>query len=370
GLSHPNAMGVLTAPNCRGDLRRWGSHTPAVKYENEPSLVTALTQKCQAEGIPLRSIEERRYNLDHGVMVPMYFLGRGLGEVALVPLTFSWLPLSLHHSFGQVLGRVAQDSSKRVAIIASGDLSHRLIPDAPAGYHPQSHLFDERLTHAVARWDTAAILNLDPDLIDQAGECGLRSIVILIGALSEFKVKPQVLSYEGPFGVGYLVASLNIESGNPGGQGLHPLAQLAKEAVEHYVLHRKLLPLPNLSEEMKGRAGVFVSIKMRGELRGCIGTFEPCHSSIAEEIIHNAISSACRDPRFPPVTKEELAHLSYSVDILTPPQPVSDIKDLDPKRYGVIVERGGRKGLLLPGLEAVNTVEEQILICCHKAGIS
>ena len=121
---------------------------------------------------------------------------------------------------------------------------------------------------------------------------------------------------------------------------------------------------------MKERAGVFVSIKKFGELRGCIGTFEPTRANVAEEIINNAISSATQDPRFPPVNAAELPHLSYSVDILTKPEPVEDKSQLDPKRYGVIVESGGRKGLLLPDLEGVDTVEQQIDICRLKAGIS
>jgi uncharacterized protein, PH0010 family len=121
---------------------------------------------------------------------------------------------------------------------------------------------------------------------------------------------------------------------------------------------------------MKKRAGVFVSIHKHGELRGCIGTFEPAKSNVAEEIIANAISSATRDPRFPPVDASELADLEYSVDILTEPEPIKDIEELDPKKYGIIVESGFRRGLLLPDLEGVDTVEEQIAICRLKAGIS
>jgi hypothetical protein len=121
---------------------------------------------------------------------------------------------------------------------------------------------------------------------------------------------------------------------------------------------------------MKERAGVFVSLHKHGQLRGCIGTFVPTKDNVAEEIIANAISSATRDPRFPPVTASELDDLEYSVDILTEPEPVTDISQLDPKEYGIIVDSGWRKGLLLPDLEGVDSVEEQIAICRLKAGIS
>lgn len=150
---------------------------------------------------------------------------------------------------------------------------------------------------------------------------------------------------------------------------MHPLVQLAKETVESYVRQGKALKPKELTAEMKERAGVFVSIKKHGELRGCIGTFEPTKTNVAEEIITNAISSATRDPRFLPVTAAELADLEYSIDILTRPEPVDDVSQLDAKKYGVIVESGFRRGLLLPDLEGVDTVEEQIAICRAKAGI-
>ncbi|MCX5999165.1 MAG: AmmeMemoRadiSam system protein A [Chloroflexi bacterium] len=153
------------------------------------------------------------------------------------------------------------------------------------------------------------------------------------------------------------------------GRGMHPLVRLAKETVESYVRHGKVPEVRELTPEMKNQAGVFVSIKKHGELRGCIGTFEPARANVAEEIVANAVSSATRDPRFPPVSSFELDDLSYSVDVLTRPEPVSGPSQLDPRKYGAIVESGRRKGLLLPDLEGVDTVEEQIDICRQKAGI-
>lgn len=151
---------------------------------------------------------------------------------------------------------------------------------------------------------------------------------------------------------------------------LHPIAKLAKETVESYIRYGKIPKPTELNSEMKERAGAFVSIHKHGYLRGCIGTFEPTKSNVAEEVMANAITSATRDPRFPPVAAPELDDLEYSVDVLTPPEPVKDAKDLDPKKYGIIVESGFRRGLLLPDLEGVDSVEEQIRICRLKAGIS
>ncbi len=150
-----------------------------------------------------------------------------------------------------------------------------------------------------------------------------------------------------------------------------PHVKLAKKAVETYVRENRVIDVPpDVPEELKNtRAGVFVSLKKNGALRGCIGTIEPVQDNLAEEIIANAISAAVRDPRFLPVEEDELDELTYSVDVLKPAEPVHDIRELDPKRYGVIVECGSRRGLLLPDLEGVDTVEEQIGIARRKAFI-
>lgn len=145
--------------------------------------------------------------------------------------------------------------------------------------------------------------------------------------------------------------------------------KLARDTVENYIKTKKLPASSETFPEMNEKAGVFVCIKKEGQLRGCLGTFEPCYQNVKEEIIVNALSTATRDPRFSPVTLEELPYLEYTVDILTSPEPVKGIEELDPKKYGVIVEAGARRGLLLPDLEGVDTVEEQIHICRNKAGI-
>jgi AmmeMemoRadiSam system protein A len=120
---------------------------------------------------------------------------------------------------------------------------------------------------------------------------------------------------------------------------------------------------------LQHQAGVFVCLKVGGGLRGCIGTFQPCEKNVAHEVVRNAMSAATCDPRFPPVRESELPDLQYTVDVLTAPEPVSDAKDLDPRRYGVIVQAGGRRGLLLPDLEGVDSAEQQIMIAMQKAGI-
>ena len=150
----------------------------------------------------------------------------------------------------------------------------------------------------------------------------------------------------------------------------HPLVQLARKTIETYVKTKKVVnPPADLIPEMKDKAGVFVSLHRQGRLRGCIGTFTPTTENVAAEIIRNAIESSTQDPRFPPVGKDELAGLEISVDVLGVPEAAKSIKELDAKKFGVIIKSGARKGLLLPDLPGVNTPEEQIEICRQKAGI-
>lgn len=149
-----------------------------------------------------------------------------------------------------------------------------------------------------------------------------------------------------------------------------PPVVLARQAIQTYVTEGTVLEAPQpLPEMFQTRAGAFVSLHKHGQLRGCIGTIEPVQPSLAEEIIHNAIAASTQDPRFPPVRPEELADLEISVDVLNPPEPVPDLGHFDPRRYGMIVRLGSRRGLLLPDLEGVDTPEEQFAICCRKAGI-
>lgn len=151
---------------------------------------------------------------------------------------------------------------------------------------------------------------------------------------------------------------------------MHALVELARKSVEEFIRNRRVICAPEpLSHEMAGKAGVFVSIKKHRQLRGCIGTFMPCAENVAVETIKNAISAATQDPRFKPVREDELNDLVFSVDVLSPPEKARDISELDPKKYGVIVTSGHRKGLLLPDLEGVDTVEEQLRIAKMKAGI-
>lgn len=384
------AIGYLSCKELNGNFASFGAPEVSFSLPNDLRLAQEIAAEADQVGVEVTEVVRGTHDfcqgkgLDHGIMVPLYYLREAGLEVPLVAFGISLLPFSDLFKFGQALARAADQSQKRVALIASGDLSHCLQPGAPAGYAPEGKVFDETICEALEKMDAERILSLPEELYERAGECGLRPIIMLLGALSEHKVQSRIYSYEGPFGVGYLVADFQIEdqaatkrsAGDAGVRpenhlkSVSPFIQLARASIEHYLKTHKFLPLPHpVPKGMEGRAGVFVSLKKHGQLRGCIGTIEPVQENLAGEVIHNAVSAAVADPRFWPVDIKELPDLKISVDVLTPPEPVSSEAELDPRRYGVIVRNGSRAGLLLPNLEGINTVAEQVSIARQKAGI-
>jgi len=307
--------------------------------------------------------------LDHGTAVPLYFLLRNGWRGKVVALGYSFLSNEDHLHFGNCIRKAAEEVGRTVAFVASGDLSHRLKPEAPAGYNPGAYVFDQAVVDALRSNDPERIVEIDPNLRKLAGECGYRSMLVAIGATRQLECACEVISYEAPFGVGYLVAQLSATSSKQERGGDLPL--LARQAVESFVRNNlEISAVEGLSGFLRSRAPCFVCLKtLDGDLRGCIGTIEPAKETLAQEIITNAISAATRDPRFSEVTEDELANLCYSVDVLLPAEP-SEIEDLDPATYGVIVEDlEGRRGLLLPDIPGIESAQQQVEIASRKAGI-
>jgi AmmeMemoRadiSam system protein A len=239
-------------------------------------------------------------------------------------------------------------------------------------------VFDEKVVSALRANDPQQIVTIDQHLRKAAGECGYRSMLVAIGASSGLPLSCDVMNYEAPFGVGYLVAQLinraadGVDKRLAGEVAHDNLPGLARRAVESYIRSGDLVEAPaSAGELLSSRAPCFVSLKtLDGELRGCIGTIEPTRETLAEEIIANAISAAISDPRFDPVAEDELGNLRYSVDVLLPAEQTT-MKALDPSVFGVIVEDegGSRRGLLLPDIPGVDTAQQQVEIAARKAGI-
>lgn len=357
-----------------------------VKYDTE--LVDAIAHEASVDGIAAGTLGERDRTLDHGTMIPLYFFQPLLPDVPIVRIGLSGFSLVEHYRFGKAIARAVDSLGRRAVIIASGDLSHRLKADGPYGFAAEGPEFDRRIMEIFASGDFGQLLRFDPTFCEAAAECGLRSFVIMAGAYDGRKVLCDALSHQDTFGVGYGVACFlpgepdesrhfDVEFLAEERVRLDAIAakedlyvRLARASLEAYVTTGRRMSLPSgLPDELTSRrAGAFVSIKKDGQLRGCIGTIEPTRPTLAEEIIGNAVSAGMNDPRFPSVRKDELPWLVYDVDVLNPAEPARR-EDLDPKRYGVIVRSGMKCGLLLPNLDGVDTVDQQISIAMKKAGI-
>lgn len=373
-----------------GDLSAFGAAQTRLEAAYDTALRQELVKQAETTGIQAGTLGEKDPALDHATFLPLYFLREAGVDCPILRIGLSGFSPLEHYRFGQCIAQAVNRLNRRAVFVASGDLSHKLKADGPYGYAPEGPVFDRRVTQAMAEGDFLQFLTMDANLCDRAAECGLRSFQIMAGALDGLAVSPTLLSYEGTFGVGYGTATFAVTGLDASRRFAEqceasertrlakikaaedPWVQLARLSVETYVkTKRQLEALPdNLPGDMTERAaGVFVSLHAHGQLRGCIGTIGPTTANIAREIVQNAVSACSRDPRFSSVGLDELDSLEYSVDVLGEPEAISSPDQLDVKRYGVIVSCGGRRGLLLPDLDGVDTVEKQIDIARQKGGI-
>lgn len=373
-----------------GDFGQFRAPEVSFRETYDAELRERICAISKEKGFPAGTLGERERRLDHGTMVPLWFVEQYYHGFQLVRTGLSGLPLTDHYAFGQIIRQAAEDTGRRAVYIASGDLSHKLQEYGPYGFAPEGPEYDRRIMDVCGRGEFGELLDFEESFCDRAAECGHRSFVIMAGALDGTAVKAQRISHEDVTGVGYGICSFLPEKADAGRRFLDlwrekqaeavrirreredRYVKLARETIEKYIRTGVMNTVPEWAPgEMTGqRAGVFVSIHKDGRLRGCIGTILPLCGSIAEEIIHNAVSASTRDPRFDPIRQEELELLEISVDVLTKPERISGKGELDVKRYGVIVSSGSRRGLLLPDLDGVDTVDDQVAIAMKKGGIS
>ncbi len=381
---------ISPGKSARGDFGRFRASQVSFEENYDAELVSAITEIARKQGFPAGVMGERDRKLDHGTMVPLYFIRKKYSGGKIVRIGLSGLPLTEHYRLGQMIREAVDGLGRRAVFVASGDLSHKLQDYGPYGYAKEGPQYDERIMDVCSRAAFGELFDFDETFCERAAECGHRSFVIMAGAFDGISVDAEQLSHEDVTGVGYGICIFHSQGPDESRHFLDqylaqqekkldaarsaedPYVKLARASVEHYILHHKKLPLPQdlPSELVSRRAGAFVSIHEHGRLRGCIGTIAPVQDSLAQEIIDNAVSASTRDPRFDPIKADELAWLEISVDVLGDPEPISSSRELDVKRYGVIVTKGRKRGLLLPDLDGVDTVEQQISIAKSKAGIA
>lgn len=358
-----------------------------VDYDTE--LVKLIRSYADRKDFPAGTLGERDASLDHGTMIPLYFINQKYTAYHLVRVGLSGLSLAAHYRLGMLFQKAVNELGRRVVWVASGDLSHKLKEDGPYGLSADGPVYDQKIMDVMGNGDFGKLLDFSESFCDSAAECGHRSFVMMAGAFDGLSVKAERLSHEGTFGVGYGVCTYEVTGEDEHRHFLSqwqekeekrlaetqehedPYVRLARQSLTSWITKHEKTDIPEgLPKEMlTKKAGVFVSLHEDGRLRGCIGTISPVKESIAQEIIDNAISASTKDPRFQPVRSEEIPRLSISVDVLGPTEQINSTDQLDVKRYGVVVTQGYKRGLLLPNLDGVDTVEDQVAIAKQKAGI-
>ena len=377
----PGAFGLWQGPRLRGSLGSFGSAEDRVDLPLDQALVERLAREAERRGLKTWSIN--REPLDHGALVPLCYLTTAKWSGPTVILSLNYPGEGGLVALGQALVTAARDLDRRIAVIASGDMSHRLTRSAPGGFHPDAHRFDEAFVALLREGSFRQLPRIDTRLQADAGEDVMDSTVVAAAASDYRTDGHRLLSYEGPFGVGYGVAIL-FEAGARGSAAPHPpgaaggtvsryedLPAVARRAVEAEFAHAaEAIPF-QAAGVLTERRAVFVTVRhARGELRGCRGRLAPKENDLVHETWQCATAAAFHDYRFPPLTAAELPDMQFSVTVLGELESVVSPADLDPAVYGVSVAAvDGRRGVLLPAIAGIDTVKQQLAIARQKAGI-
>lgn len=352
----------------QGNLEKFGCPEVNLDLPNDAEFLQCLRGQSASLGIGFWEITDA--SLDHGALVPLAFLVESgwAGPTAVLGLNYPG-EAGLE-ALGLGLARAAATIQGPIAVVASGDMSHRLRQGAPAGFHPRASEFDQTFVDLLRRGDYGGLAHLDPALQSLAAEDVVDATRVVTAAVGKEAAQPEVFSYEGPFGVGYCVAVLYESLEGRGCDG-ESLPDIAKQAVASRLAGTRPEPIAASGEYLARRRGVFVTIRnQQGELRGCRGTLEPQHANLVEETQSIALCSAFNDRRFESVRPEELPELHFEVSVLREPEEVDSTDQLDPEVFGVVVTAAdGRRGVMLPQVDGLDTVEKQLEATRRKAGI-
>lgn len=343
--------------------------------------------------------------LDHGVMVPLIYIDKAFPDYKIVHITIGDLSLYELYKMGRILREAIEVNSKKTVILACADLSHVLKNSGPYDYHPMGAVFDEKMRQALTEKNYYDILTMPAGIYEPAEQCGLRPVVMALGATDSINTQSEILAYEAPFGVGYIegMITFDLSGKDPTNESLlerfddekekayimrrknaDDILGLAIDALETWVKGKKALKIKKALKKIEDQGykerlleptGVFITLEKdglkdtSGELRGCMGTISPVTENLAEEIVRNTIEAAAYDPRFLPVEETELKQIQVVVSIIGEIEEVENTASLDPEKYGLILEKGLHRGVLLPGIDGINTVEEQICAVRRKAGL-
>lgn len=352
-----SAFGVWDTRRITGSFERFQAPEEIVDLPNDTPFVDTLTKSH--DFWPIGHDDDT--GLDHGATVPLYFIAEigWTGPTVVVSLN---LPNDGHlNKLGAAIAATAESLGRRIAIVASGDMSHRLSQGAPSGYHPEAYVFDRMFISRLEKQDPDALLDIDPDLAELAAEDVLDPVFAALHSTGFDPSGVEVINYDAPFGVGYGIAVLYSPP-----LPLTSLPIIARLAISAALSGQKYHP-----QKIGSHAATFVTLRSPdGKLRGCIGSIEPRENDVGTETARNAIAAALDDPRFPAISAAELKTSEIEVSVLSPPQPITSPDELDPSVYGVVIEASdGRRGVMLPAVPNLETVDQQLAATREKAEI-
>lgn len=367
-------FGVVSAAHIGGDFSRFGAPEVAVRLPGAPHAASELERA--ARKLDLLTCATAGDELDHGALVPLFFMVEAGWSGSTLLLALPYPGTGTEPRMGLAIAKAAHALGESWCVLASGDMSHRLTHDAPAGYHSRARDFDATFRSLIDAGQLERACSVDPGLRDVAAEDVVDSTAVAAAAVGFDAAGHRTLHYEAPFGVGYLEAVLHerplarsADAPRAVTAQQHPLLSVARHAIDA-ALHERRYDVPALSEPWVRPRGVFVTLRIGGELRGCIGHVEPQHATLAHEVASCAIGAALHDPRFAAMTPLELADVTIELSLLSPCERVVHLDELDAERYGVVVSAGHRRGVLLPAVAGIHSVHDQLRVALRKAGLT
>lgn len=386
--SYSDYFQIADGEMATGSLQEYGAPQIRFRLHYDDALRKAIAQLASARQFPAGFDSCEKPSLDHGTMVPLYFINREYQNYKIVRLGLSGLPLYFHYKMGVIIADAAKKVGERVVFIASGDMSHCLSKDGIYGYRSEGARYEELLSKSLKSANFGDLLRMDRRLITCAKECGHRAFSMLAGTLDRKAIQVTFYSHEAPFGIGYGIYGYTIL----GDDGSRAFGELYQSKILFSIQEKKERSGPcvklayltldqflNRTEAKKAeiplfmvenQKGVVVSIYEFGTLRARYGTIFPSESNLAQEIIQNTVKAAKDDSFFDPIDAKEFPYLDVQVDEVSLVEPIANARQLDVEKYGVYVKSKTKSGFALPGDPLITSEEKQIRDAKRDARIS
>lgn len=389
-----NAVAFTNEEKIYGQIKKDDETKVFLNFDINTSLINNITTDLKKENINCVNINSKscelygiEYELDYGTIIPMYFIDKKLSDYKIIQITCGEFSKFELYKIGMIIKKAVEESESKAVCIASGELSHRLTEDGPYGYTPEGKNFDVEIQSLLKNGDVLNIYNMDNMKIDAAGTCGMNPLYTMLGVMNGNEVKGNILSYEGPFGIGYAVIDFSLskteinmyeqiinEKNKKFQNRLEDetiYAKLARESLTKFLMEGIKIEVPSyVTDEMiQNKAGVMISIMKDRKIVANSGYYLPRADNIAEEIINCAINLTSVNVNQTGFGIKDLEDIDIYVETITDVEKVS-IEELNPEEYGVYVRSGMKSGMFFPRIPGVETSEQQLNAALQQGNIS